>query len=92
MKYESGRDIEVNKFNEKEVQIKLPVEKKYSQDWHIYNLAKTNEKRLFIELLRDLSKIIQEPKYQFGRPSIPLRDLFFCAGLKLYTGYLVGKP
>lgn len=82
------QDTEVNKFNEKkEVQIKLPTEAKYSQKWHLYNLAKTNEKRLFVELLHDLSKIIPEPKYQFGRPSIPLRDLFFCAGLKLYTGY-----
>lgn len=70
-----------------EKQIRLPVEKKYSQDWHKYNLAKTNEKRLFIELLHDLSKIIQEPKYRFGRPFIPLKDLFFSAGLKLYSNY-----
>lgn len=70
-----------------EKQIRLPIKKKYSQDWHKYNLAKTNEKRLFYELLYDLAKIIQEPKYEFGRPSIPLRDLFFSAGLKLYSNY-----
>jgi len=70
-----------------EKQLRLPIGQKYSQDWHKYNLAKTNEKRLFVELLRDLAKIIPEPKYQFGRPTIPLKDLFFCAGLKLYTGY-----
>ncbi len=70
-----------------EKQIKIPIQPKYSQDWHKYNLAKCNEKRLFVELLSDLSKIIKEPKYKFGRPSISLKDLFFCAGLKLYTGY-----
>lgn len=70
-----------------EKQIQLPIEKKYSQKWHKYNLAKTNEKRLFIELLADLRKIIPEPEYSFGRPPIQIKDLFFCAGLKLYTGY-----
>lgn len=61
--------------------------KSSNQNWHKYNLAKTNEKRLFYELLHDLSKIIVEPKYQFGRPTIPLKDLFFSAGLKLYSNY-----
>lgn len=70
-----------------EKQQRLPINKKYNQDWHKYNLAKTNEKRLFIELLYDLAKIIKEPEYTFGRPTIPLRDLFFCAGLKLYSNY-----
>lgn len=71
----------------KDIQLKLPIHNYPTQDWHKYNLAKTNEKRLFVELLSDLCKIIKEPEYQFGRPSIPLKDLFFCAGLKLYTGY-----
>lgn len=70
-----------------EVQIRLPIEKKHSQDWHKYNLAKTNEKRLFYELLYDLSKIIQEQEYRFGRPFVPIRDLFFSAGLKIYSNY-----
>jgi len=70
-----------------EKQIRLPVTKKYTRNWNKYNLAKTNEKRLFLELLHDLAKIIEEPKYQFGRPSIPLKDLFFCSGLKLYSRY-----
>ncbi len=70
-----------------EQQIRLPIEKKYSQDWHKYNLAKTNEKLLFYEFLYDLSKIITEPEYKFGRPFIPIKDLFFSAGLKLYSNY-----
>lgn len=48
-----------------EKQIRLPVQVKYSQNWHKYNLAKTNEKRLFVEMLYDLSKIIKEPEYKF---------------------------
>ncbi len=70
-----------------EKQIVLPIKKKYVQDWHKYNLAKTNEKRVFYELLFDLAKVIPEQQYQFGRPPIPLRDLFFSAGLKLYSNY-----
>src|SRR3989338_6388387 len=70
-----------------EKQIRLPIAPNYSQDWHKYNLAKTNEKRLFVEMLHDLSRIIKEPKYRFGRPFIPIKDLFFCVGLKLYNGY-----
>ena len=36
-----------------EKQIRLPIEPKYSQDWHKYNLAKCNEKLLFYEFLYD---------------------------------------
>lgn len=70
-----------------EVQTILPTEKKYSQDWHKYNLAKCNEKLLFYELLHDLSKLIKEKPYRFGRPFIPIKDLFFSLGLKLYSNY-----
>src|SRR5205085_7781208 len=52
-----------------------------------YNLAKTQEKRLFYELLHELGSIIPEPPHDNGRPPIPLRDLFFCLGLKLYSNY-----
>lgn len=65
----------------------LPIGKKSSQQWHKYNLAKTNEKRLFYELLSDLGKIIAEPKYIAGRPPVNLKDMFFCLGLKLYSNY-----
>jgi transposase len=47
----------------------------HSINWHKYNLAKTQEKRIFYELLYELSLIIS------------FRDLFFCAGLKLYSNY-----
>lgn len=71
----------------KETQQVLPIGKKTSQEWHKYNLAKTNEKRLFYELLSDLGKIIVEPEYSLGRPPISLKDMFFSLGLKLYSNY-----
>lgn len=68
-----------------EKQLLLQTEKKHTQNWAIYNLAKTREKRMFIELLHDLCKIIPEPEYKMGRPPTPLKDLVFCLGLKTYT-------
>lgn len=56
-----------------------------SIDWHKYNLAKTQEKRWFYRLLQELSLIIPEEPYKFGRPAVSIRDLFFAAGLKLYS-------
>jgi transposase len=70
-----------------EKQAILPIEPKHTQSWAKYNLAKCNEKLLFYELLYDLAKIIKEPEYQFGRPAIPLKDMFFSCGLKLYSNY-----
>jgi hypothetical protein len=70
-----------------EYQARLPLETKYAQNWAKYNLAKTNEKRLFYELLKELCEIIPEPAYEFGRPAIPLRDLVFISALKLYTNF-----
>ncbi len=70
-----------------ETQIRLPVETKYKQKWHAYNLAKTNEKRMFYTLLYELCSIIPEPKYNFGRPPVPIKDLIFSLGLKLYSNY-----
>ncbi len=68
----------------KEIQIKLNTQKKYSRNWHLYNLAQTNEKRLFYHLLFELCSIIPEPHHGNGRPPCQLKDLVFCLGLKLY--------
>ena len=67
----------------------LPVYQ--TQDWHKYNLAKTNEKRLFYELLTQLCNLIPEKPYQFGRPSMSLKDMVFISCLKLYCGYSLRK-
>jgi transposase len=70
-----------------ETQSKLPVKRKYTQKWHLYNLAKCNEGRLFYKLLHELCQIIPEPEYKFGRPMASPRDLFFSLGLKLYSNF-----
>ena len=55
--------------------------------WSKYNKAKTKEKRLFYDLLYELAQLIPEPSHDNGRPPIPIKDLFFSAGLKLYSNY-----
>ena len=71
-----------------EHQAQLPVDvKEHTQDWAKYNLAKTQEKRLFYELLHELCSLIPERPYSFGRPPIQLKDLVFMCGLKLYNNF-----
>lgn len=70
-----------------EEQQRLPVKKVYRQKWHLYNLAKTNEKKMFYDLLYELCQIIPEVRYDFGRPPACPRDLVFSLGLKLYNNF-----
>ncbi len=55
--------------------------------WHTYNLAKTQEKRLVYRLLYELCQLIPEPLHTNGRPPVPIKDLVFSLGLKLYSNY-----
>lgn len=61
------------------------------RNWHLYNLAKTQEKRLFYKLLYELCQIIPEPQHVNGRPPIKVRDLVFSCGLKMYSNYSARK-
>lgn len=70
-----------------EQQLTLPEDKNATQKWNRYNLAKTNEKRMFYELLSELCKLIPEPKKITGRPPIPTRDMVFMTALKLYNNF-----
>ncbi len=71
-----------------EHQMKLPLENTYNSSWAKYNLAKTNEKRIFYELLNELCKyVIPDVPYNFGRPAVQVRDLVFISALKIYNGY-----
>lgn len=72
---------------DKEIQENLNYFNPATIDWHKYNLAKTQEKMWFYKLLYELSLIIPQEPYRTGRPPIPVRSLFFCAGLKLYSNY-----
>ncbi len=59
----------------------------YPQAWSVYNKSQETEKTRFLELLNDLSSNIQEPPYEFGRPKISQKDLFFSSALKVYTQF-----
>ncbi len=86
IKEQKEEEIKFEKLKEK--QQLLPLGKMYTQDWHVYHLAKTQEKRLFYELLRELSRIFPEVEEQKnGRPKAKLSDLIFSLGLKLYSNY-----
>lgn len=74
-------------------QTKLNIfENPKGQDWHKYNLAKTNEKRFFYFLLNELCETIPEPYHNGrGRKPVPVKDLVFISALKIYCGFSLRK-
>ena len=69
------------------VTITQTVRKSYSQNWSAYTTAQTNEQILFVKLLADLCKNVEQPKYDFGRPLIPYSDMVFASALKVYSTF-----
>jgi Transposase DDE domain/SWIM zinc finger len=61
--------------------------KTYSQEWHEYNLAQTNEKARFLELLYGLCAGVNEPVQTMGRPRMAFSDMVFCAAYKIYSQF-----
>ena len=61
--------------------------KTYSQNWSAYDKAQCNEQETFMELLADLCKNVPNPRYNFGRPRLPLSDLIFTCALKVYSTF-----
>lgn len=57
----------------------------YAQNWPVYNAAQVSEKETFLNLLRDLCANVPEPAQTRGRPRIPLSDMLFAAGCKVYS-------
>ena len=64
-----------------------PPRATYKQDWPNYNLAQTNEKDHFQELLADLCRGIKmpSPNPKGGRTPMPIDDAVFSAVLKVYA-------
>lgn len=56
-----------------------------SQQWPAYNQAQRDEKREFMRLLSELCQTIPEPPQTFGRPRLPLSEMVFAVGLKVYS-------
>ncbi len=59
----------------------------YSQDWKAYNNAQTNEKLVFLKLLRELCNFVKQPQYKFGRPNLAYADMIFGSALKVYSTF-----
>ncbi len=56
--------------------------------WKKYNLARTKEKHLFYMLLDELLQAVPNESQKLnGRPPYPLRDIIFCACLKVYNQF-----
>lgn len=57
----------------------------YRQDWPAYNAAQTHEQEHFVTLLRGLCDNVPQPPQTFGRPRLPLSDVVFGIGVKVYS-------
>ena len=62
----------------------------YRRDWPAYNAAQTNEQELFGTLLRELCATVSQPPQGKGRPRLPISDMLFAVGLKVY-GTMSGR-
>lgn len=56
-------------------------------DWPAFNDAQIHEKELFMRLLYELCREVEEPSYEFGRPKALLADMVFASTLKVYTTF-----
>ena len=67
-----------------------PVRVALGRNWTAYNLAQTNEQELFGTLLRELCATVSQPPQGKGRPRLPIADMLFAIGLKVY-GTMSGR-
>ena len=56
-----------------------------AQPWQAYNAAQVNEGDLFATLLHDLCNTVPQPPQANGRPRLPLSDMLYGMGLKVYS-------
>src|SRR3990167_4024243 len=73
--------------NEGNVTITQTIRKTYSQDWKNYNLAQQKEKEIFMKLLADITSRINNPSYEFGRPSNNVSDTIYSMVFKVYSTF-----
>lgn len=59
----------------------------YSQKWNAYDKSQTNEKIVFMKLLKDLTGFVEQPKYKFGRPTLPMSEMVFNSVMKIYSTF-----
>lgn len=56
-----------------------------TQPWQAYNAAQVHEGDLFGSLLRELCDTVPQPPQSNGRPRLPLSDMLYGMGLKVYS-------
>lgn len=58
----------------------------YPQDWKVYNLAKTQEKLMFLKILNDVVDSVDfKENWKFnGRPPMCIADMIKCCCIKVY--------
>ena len=61
------------------------VVERVTQPWAAYNAAQVNEGDLFATLLRDLCDTVPQPPQAIGRPRLPIGDMLYGMGLKVYS-------
>ncbi|MCK4649758.1 transposase [Candidatus Pacearchaeota archaeon] len=59
----------------------------YGQKWNAYDKSQTNEKLVFMKLLKDLTTFVEQPKYKFGRPTLPMSEMVFNSVMKIYSTF-----
>jgi len=59
----------------------------YAQKWRAYDKSQTNEKIIFMKLLKDLTNFVEQPKYNFGRPKLPMPEMIFSSVMKIYSTF-----
>lgn len=53
--------------------------------WPAYDAAQMNEKGLFLQILWELCRDVEEREWVTGRRPLRLRDMFFCIVFKVYS-------
>ena len=61
------------------------VGERVTQPWKAYNAAQVNEGDLFATLLRELCDTVPQPPQANGRPRLPLGDMLYGMGVKVYS-------
>jgi len=59
----------------------------YGQKWNAYDKSQTNEKIVFMKLLKDLTNFVKQPTYKFGRPTLPMSEMIFNSVMKIYSTF-----
>lgn len=61
-------------------------EKKHKVDWSDYNKHMTAEKLMFLDMLRELCRCVEQKKRSArrGRPSMSFEEVLFCMNLMIY--------